>query len=281
MPAEIIPAYNVPLSEQAKVFTNAFANYVAGSFQMDAAALARFILHQGADLVYSCLARGSDEFVGIAYVSRTGDVARLAGMGVVPEARRAGIGRLLLQHVIDEARARHDKVLMLEVIVQNPAAHQLYQTAGFRQVAHLLSWRSGQRKAIQNQPDRLTEISLTTASQLPGALEFPDLPWQISRHAIAKLSSGRAFQLENSIVVIGDPEVSPVRIHSLMSVSETMNWDGIRTALGRVLDCFPDCEFFAPPLFPEEFGEKVFHPLGFTQDSLSQFLMRYDISPTK
>ena len=53
MTFEIIPAHDVPLAEQAEIFTRAFAGYVGGSFAMDANALARFIFIQGADLCWS------------------------------------------------------------------------------------------------------------------------------------------------------------------------------------------------------------------------------------
>ena len=75
------------------------------------------------------------------------------------------------------------------------------------------------------------------ASQLPTALEYPDLPWPISRHAIAKTIGTRAFRVENSIVVISDPEVSPVRVHALSCPSsDAMDWHALQHALSKVLE---------------------------------------------
>jgi hypothetical protein len=79
---------------------------------------------------------------------------------------------------------------------------------------------------------------------------------------------------------MGDPEVSPVRLHAL-SCSDRMDWAALRETLSALFQRFPDREFFAPPVFPEEFGEKVFQPLGFTREPLSQFLMRYDLRGVK
>lgn len=272
---EIIPAYDVPLAEQAKVFSQAFTGYVGGSFEMDAAALARFIFHQGADLTYSYFVRITDGLAGFAYINRTGNISRVAGMGVVPAARRAGVARRLLVHLLEEARTRGDQAMMLEVLEQNPAARELYTRQGFRETAHLLSWRRKADAPAIESTAVLEKISLIRACQIPSALDYPDLPWPISRHAIAKSAATCAFRSGHALIVMGDPEVSPVRVHAL-SCSSTMDWAALRETLNALLQRYPDREFFTPPVFPERFGEEVFQPLGFAREPLSQFLMRYD-----
>ncbi|MDQ3117446.1 MAG: GNAT family N-acetyltransferase [Verrucomicrobiota bacterium] len=122
MNLEIIPAHDLPLAAQAATFTEAFEGYVGGSFAMDAAGLARFLRVQGADLCYSCLARNAAGLCGFGYITRVGEIARLAGMGVIATARRTGVARGLLLHLLEEARARRDRMMVLEVIEQNPAA---------------------------------------------------------------------------------------------------------------------------------------------------------------
>lgn len=280
MTFEMIPAYDVPLAEQAKVFSEAFTGYIGGSLEMDAAALARFILHQGADLSYSYFARTNAGLTGFAYINRTGNVSRVAGMGSVPTARGAGLARRLLVHLLEEAQTRGDQAMMLEVIEQNPAAHRLYVKQGFRKTGHLLSWRRQANTPASGSTGPLEEISLISASQIPSALEYPDLPWQISRHAIAKLAAACAFRSGDGLIVMGDPEVSPVRLHAL-SCSNTMDWPALRQILRAILQRYPDREFFTPAVFPEQFGQEVFQPLGFARDPLSQFLMRYDLHRAK
>lgn len=277
MSFEIIPAHDIPFAQQADIFTQAFAAYVAGSFAMDAEALARFIFHQGIDIFHSRFLRIDQGLVGFGYINRTGNTSRLAAMGIVPAARREGSARRLLLHLLDEAKARDDQAMMLEVIEQNPPAHELYRKEGFREMARLLSWRR-KPAAIPNSPEILEEVSLTSASQMLSAIEFPTLPWQISRHALAKVTGGRAFRAGNAIAVVGDPNVDPVRIHALSSLSpEGTDWDALRAALAAILRRHPDREFFAPPVFPAIFGKKIFQPLGFARDPLTQALMRFDL----
>lgn len=280
MTLEIIPAYDVPLAEQAKVFSAAFTGYIGGSFEMDAPALARFILHQGADLFYSYFARTDAGLSGFAYINRTGNVSRVAGMGVVPSARRAGLARRLLAHLLEEARIRGDQAMMLEVIEQNPAAHRLYVQQGFRETGRLLSWRRQANTSAAESTRPLEEISPIQASQFPSALEYPDLPWPISRHAIAKSAAACAFRSGDALIVMGDLNVTPVRVHAL-SCSDRMDWAALRETLSALLQRYPDREFFTPAVFPEQFGQEIFQPLGFTREPLSQFLMRYDLPPAK
>lgn len=273
---EIIPAYDVPLAEQASIFSRAFTGYVGGSFEMDAAGLARFLFHQGADLTYSYFVRSSEGLAGFAYINRTANISRVAGMGVVPAARRAGVARRLLAHLLEEARTRGDQAMMLEVIEQNPAAHELYIQQGFRETGRLLSWRRKADAPAIESTALLEEISLIGATQIPSALDYPELPWPISRHAIAKSAARHAFRSGPALVVIGNPEVPPVRLHAL-SCSDRMDWEALRITASAVLQRYPDCEFFTPAVFPEQFGQEVFQPLGFAREPLSQFLMRYDL----
>ncbi len=278
MSFEIIPAHDIPLAVQARVFTDAFSGYAGGSFAMDAAGLARFLCPQGADLCHSRFARNADGLCGFGYVTRIGDVARLAGMGVVPAARRSGVARGLLAHLLEEASARGDRTMVLEVIEQNPAAVALYRGADFYEVTRLLGWR----RAAAPTPGgaaigALREISLVAASQFPIAREFPDLPWAISRHALAKMSAGRAYSSGAALIVTGDPDVpGPLRVHGFASlVPGKANWPEIRKIFLAVLQRYPDREFFAPPVFPEDFG--IFAELGFQREPINQFLLRRDL----
>jgi putative acetyltransferase len=57
-----------------------------------------------------------------------GEVRRLF---VQPEARKSGVGRALLLHVIASARAANYRALKLETLHTMTAAHALYRELGF------------------------------------------------------------------------------------------------------------------------------------------------------
>ena len=58
------------------------------------------------DLAASRVARAGGEPVGIALLGLRGDRGWIGGMGVVPGARREGLGRRLMAAVIEQARSR-------------------------------------------------------------------------------------------------------------------------------------------------------------------------------
>jgi ribosomal-protein-alanine N-acetyltransferase len=69
----------------------------------------------------------------IGYVCRSfaADEVHVLNLAVHPAHRQRGIGRRLLETVIDEARARHAEAVYLEVRDTNRAATCLYRSANF------------------------------------------------------------------------------------------------------------------------------------------------------
>ena len=74
-----------------------------------------------------------DELAAYAMVASLPFDAELQAMLVAPEQRRHGLGTVLLQAVIDQARKWRAERLLLEVRAGNTAALQLYRRAGFRE----------------------------------------------------------------------------------------------------------------------------------------------------
>ncbi len=76
-------------------------------------------------------------YAGIALGGRagTGAPADVQTVAVAPYARRRGIGRLLIEHLIETAARRGAGSLMLEVRADNPSATALYDAVGFERIA--------------------------------------------------------------------------------------------------------------------------------------------------
>jgi ribosomal-protein-alanine N-acetyltransferase len=70
--------------------------------------------------------------------------AEVADLAVAPEARRRGVGRVLLARALDVLAELEVRAVHLEVRESNRAARTLYESAGFRSV--------GRRKAYYRQP---------------------------------------------------------------------------------------------------------------------------------
>jgi [ribosomal protein S18]-alanine N-acetyltransferase len=69
--------------------------------------------------------------VGYAGVDRGGEVADVMTIAVAPAAQGRGLGTVLTNWLIDEARRGGAEHLMLEVRADNVAAQRLYSKAGF------------------------------------------------------------------------------------------------------------------------------------------------------
>lgn len=278
---EFVPAFDLPLTEQAAVFSAAFQDYLAGPFIANAEGLSRILYHQGADLWLSRFLRINGNWAGFGYINRTGETARLAGMGFVPSARGQGLGRRLLEQLILESRRRGDRGMCLEVFQQNQPAVALYQRAGFQDVGRLYGW-SHPGFDLHDAPRTadISEIPVNTLLNRPHAIEYPELPWQISRHALACLPPrARTYTLNDTALVISDPVGPALAVRILAAItleSRSMNWPALRTLAQSVIASIPGRTWSASQLFPESFGPAFFEPLGFQRAPLNQILMRLE-----
>ncbi len=88
--------------------------------------------------------------VGRLYVDRRDDEIRIVDIALLPEHRKRGIGRGLLEALLEEA-TDSGKPVRIHVEMQNPALN-LYRRLGFSDVAEngvylLMEWRASQPKA--------------------------------------------------------------------------------------------------------------------------------------
>jgi [ribosomal protein S18]-alanine N-acetyltransferase len=60
--------------------------------------------------------------------------AHILNLAVDPTQRRRGLGRFVLLHLLQIARAAHSTIVLLEVRRSNKAAIRLYQAQGFQQI---------------------------------------------------------------------------------------------------------------------------------------------------
>jgi ribosomal-protein-alanine N-acetyltransferase len=74
-----------------------------------------------------------NELIGYAILMISIDEAHLLNLAVTKHWQRRGVGRHMLQFIMDEARKSHCVMLYLEVRPSNHAALRLYAATGFRQ----------------------------------------------------------------------------------------------------------------------------------------------------
>jgi tRNA threonylcarbamoyladenosine biosynthesis protein TsaB len=91
-----------------------------------------FVGELGQPLVYARVAERGSEIVGYAVSWLGAGAGHLGNLAVIPEQRRRGVARRLLEDLLDRARALMVKSLTLEVRASNAPAQALYRVYGFR-----------------------------------------------------------------------------------------------------------------------------------------------------
>jgi hypothetical protein len=192
-------------------------------------------------------------------------------MAIVPEARRAGAGRATMFHLLEQARARGDREMVLEVIEQNAPALKLYESIGFRRVRRLVGFTRPAHEPAGS-GDGLRKIDAVDIRAVAGKIAAcgrDDLPWQIAAETVAQLNPPlRGFARNGAWAVVGPAAGPQIGVRGL--VVEAGAAPGAGADLLRALAAAePDREWRISALWPEE-DAAVFADAGFTRTPLTQ-----------
>jgi ribosomal protein S18 acetylase RimI-like enzyme len=195
-------------------------------------------------------------------------------MGIAREARGKGVGSWFMEELINEARQRGEREMVLEVIEQNEAAVRLYQKSGFDAVRRLFGFTRNGKTAQESEKKNLQEIDLREMSRLISQHGLSDLPWQLSGESIAQMNPpARAYQKGQAYIVLSNPAAEHVVIWSVL-VEPNARGNRLGTdMLKNVMANHTGKTWHVPAIFPEEFA-RVFERAGFEQEKLSQWQMR-------
>ena len=155
----LVPAATLSIDELAALFNAGYEGYVV-PFRVETSQLQNMIAAWHIDLARSRIAPGE----GVALLGIRGERGWIGGLGVVPAARRRGVGRALMDAVLDQAPPE----VTLEVIEQNEPAIRLYEDLGFERVRILEVWSLD---AEAPDPGNVREGE-------PAPVGERDLPWQ-------------------------------------------------------------------------------------------------------
>lgn len=86
---------------------------------------------------YSCWAlEDQEEIVGYGLLSVAANEGHILNLCIKPERQRQGLGRRMMQHLIEQAKKLEAQSVYLEVRVSNHGAFDLYQKLGFSVIGH-------------------------------------------------------------------------------------------------------------------------------------------------
>jgi GNAT superfamily N-acetyltransferase len=258
------------LEKIVKLLNQGFADYFV-PIELDTAAFLSMLVHDGVGSTSSRVVLRDGEAVGVALIARRGWSSRLAGMAIVPSARRAGVGKWLMAQLLAQAKGRGERRMVLEVIEQNTPAVQLYEGCGFRVIRRLVSLTAS-RPEIDGQTE-LSEVDVREVARLVTTYGLPDLPWQISGESLACLGPpNRAYRKGAACIVISDPDAPRIGINCLLVEPHARRGGQATRLLKAVLARHSGKEWSVPALCPQEIGS-VFEKVGFVTGELSQLQM--------
>ncbi|TGE24587.1 GNAT family N-acetyltransferase [Hymenobacter aquaticus] len=194
------------------------------------------------DAVASKLWFRGEELVGLVLIARRGYTSRVAAMGLVIEARGHGYGKQMLQTALDEARARGDRSVLLEVFVPNERARRLYERLGFRNTRELFTFRR-QPQAVEDAAP-LTEVDPADVARLVAREGEANLPWMFAAESLmAATAPTRALSLDDKAFVLLRPEAERTLVQTIIVRREYRRQGWGRRLLQAVAAAFP-----GPPL---------------------------------
>ena len=86
---------------------------------------------------YSCwVLEDQEEIVGYGLLSVAANEGHILNLCIKPERQRQGLGRRMMQHLIEQAKKLEAQSVYLEVRVSNHGAFDLYQQLGFSVIGH-------------------------------------------------------------------------------------------------------------------------------------------------
>jgi ribosomal protein S18 acetylase RimI-like enzyme len=272
MDVRFVPITEFGLAPAAELLTRAFADYfVTIVFSEDG--LRRTVQLDTVDFGLSPVLLVGGEPVGAALIARRGAVSRLAGMAIVPKARKRGAGRALMEHLLEAARARTDRRMILEVIEQNTAAVRLYEAMGFSSVRRLVGFAGAPPEGLKEEtalvPASLPDVAAAAARMDPEI----GWPWQLSAETLAQLPPPAVgYTLDESWVGVMNPAGPVVGLRGFAVDGVGRREERAGRLLHAVMAKHPAKEWRFSAIWPEELAG-WFTRAGLARTELSQWQM--------
>ena len=272
MDVTFTPIARFGLEASAEVLTRAFADYFV-KIAFTAVALQAMERLDSVDLGQSPVVRLDGEPVGAALIARRGTVSRLAGMALVTSARRRGLGHVLMERLLADARARGDRRMVLEVIEQNTAAVHLYEDVGFVRQRRLVGFAGPAPASLVPVPG-LMPASLDEVGAAMTRLDAEvGWPWQISGETVARLPPPACgYALEGAWIALVNPGAPVVGIRALAVDNPGHHGGSAVRLLHAVMARHPSKEWRISAFWPEELSG-WFTRAGFIRQELTQWQM--------
>ena len=283
MAIEFRPALDFDLAFLADLFNRGFEGYVVPVRESPRGLAAR-LRFDSIDLGLSRVAMLDDRAAGILFVSVRGWHCRIAGMGVVADARRQGVGRRLMAEAIQHCRLAGLRRMVLEVIEQNVPALSLYRDLNFVVEQRLVGYTRPASHSAPTAESRRDELALAEidprAVSRQIAIEAdPDLPWQLAAETFGSPGLGLSGTRldDKAFALIHDPGQGALALEALLvrRRDRRSGWGG--RLFHALSSRHQGRAWRIPARLPEDLAAPFFTRLGFERSPITQLQMRLAI----
>lgn len=277
--AALAAAHTLPEADLHAATVAAFADYLAGPFQMTLEQFPSFIARQGVDLARSRVALHDGAIGAFAFVCPRPEVGRwrLGAMGALPAARGTGAAAALLDDFIARAHAEGLPWVELECFAANERALRLYRGRGFEVVAALNGWKlpdgapAGERARELAGDMRAVDRDVALAWLADADQRIEWLPFPNSARCMAAQVRPLSFwQRGGAQLVFSVVDGTPTQIHSLVDLDPALrDAEALACAMAAT---HPGAS--APPILRDDLGGTALRRAGFAPHLMSQVLMK-------
>jgi len=264
----LLPTINVDFGNLTKAFNLAYSDYLV-PLQLSEEQLRNTHHQTDTNMQLSLAALVNGKIVGMGFLCVRQQRGWIGGMGVIPEYRRYGIGREIMNGLIGNARKIGIKTVQLEVIEGNDPAHRLYLDIGFEPTRRLLIIQAAPiASVIANADDYTVQPSdLTTVLDFYDDLHSVPNPWQREATSLRKANDLSAWigRVENDVVgyVIGR---TPERMIQIMDAAFRPEHPlALETILQKLWQQQPDVPASMVNLPDDDPAWPVFEHMGFSE----------------
>ncbi len=270
MTTSLFPASDFTIPQLADLMTRSFEGYFV-PINITESALLTMLKRDSIDLTSSRVMINNDEPAGIALIARRGWTSRLAAMGILSQARNQSLGTQTMHKLIEEAKERQDKEMILEVIEQNTAGVKLYEKVGFKKIRRLVGYKL-ENPQVESK-EELKEIDIRELARLVTYHGLKDLPWQLSGTTIMQHTPpSRAFKLNDAYCLISNPDAKDIVIWSVLVKSRSRGAGLSKVLMMALLSKYQNKIWHVPAIFPEEMSF-IFEEVGMQRENISQWQM--------
>jgi len=165
--------------------------------------------------------------------------------------------------------------MILEAFEQNTPAVELYKRSGFTVVRRLIGYDAPTIEGIAS-PD-VEGIDIYDLAKIVIQHGSPDLPWQVSGTAIARVGApNRAYRLGHAYALISNPAADTIVLRALITAPEFRRQGEATRLVWALAAMFPDKKWMIVQLCPEEYDPFLLK-FGFIPKALNQVQMHLDL----